>query len=57
MPTPSRRVTEIDGRVVGFVMGTLYMGEFGIFEEQASLELGEPVVDPAMLFGRQDAAA
>jgi ribosomal protein S18 acetylase RimI-like enzyme len=29
---------EQDGRVVGFVMGTLYMGEFGIFQEQATLD-------------------
>jgi len=29
---------EEDGTVVGFVMGTLYMGEFGIFQEQASLD-------------------
>lgn len=35
---------EQDGTVVGFVMGTLYMGEFGIFQEQATLDtLG---VDP-----------
>ncbi|MBI2534228.1 MAG: GNAT family N-acetyltransferase [Deltaproteobacteria bacterium] len=27
-----------DGTVVGFVMGTTYMGEFGIFQEQASLD-------------------
>ncbi|MCU0692126.1 MAG: GNAT family N-acetyltransferase [Polyangiaceae bacterium] len=27
-----------DGTVVGFVMGTLYVGEFGIFEEQATLD-------------------
>ena len=27
-----------DGTVVGFVMGTLYMGEFGIFQEQATLD-------------------
>lgn len=26
------------GAVVGFVMGQLYMGEFGIFEEDASLD-------------------
>jgi ribosomal protein S18 acetylase RimI-like enzyme len=27
-----------DGTVVGFVMGTLHMGEFGIFQEQAYLD-------------------
>ena len=27
-----------DGKVVGFVMGELYMGEFGIFKEEASLD-------------------
>lgn len=27
-----------DGAVIGFVMGTLYMGEFGIFQEQATLD-------------------
>jgi predicted N-acetyltransferase YhbS len=33
-----------EGKVVGFVMGTLFMGEFGIYEEQATLDtLG---VDP-----------
>ncbi len=29
---------EADGTVVGFVMGELYMGEFGIFHEQATLD-------------------
>lgn len=29
---------EADGRVVGFVMGELYMGEFGIFQAQATLD-------------------
>ena len=29
---------EEDGRVVGFVMGELYMGEYGIFDEEASLD-------------------
>lgn len=29
---------EADGTVVGFVMGELYMGEFGIFQEQATLD-------------------
>ena len=27
-----------DGTVVGFVMGVLYMGEYGIFREEASLD-------------------
>ena len=27
-----------DGTVVGFVMGELYMGEFGIFQKEASLD-------------------
>jgi predicted N-acetyltransferase YhbS len=29
---------EEDGTVVGFVMGELYMGEFGIFQQQATLD-------------------
>ena len=29
---------EADGTVVGFVIGALYMGEFGIFKEEASLD-------------------
>jgi ribosomal protein S18 acetylase RimI-like enzyme len=29
---------EEDGTVVGFIMGELYMGEFGIFQEQATLD-------------------
>jgi len=29
---------EKDGTVVGFVMGELYMGEYGIFEEEATLD-------------------
>ncbi|MCB2147389.1 MAG: GNAT family N-acetyltransferase [Deltaproteobacteria bacterium] len=29
---------ETDGTVVGFVMGALYVGEFGIFKEEASLD-------------------
>ena len=34
-----------DGTVVGFVMGELYMGEYGIFQEKATLDtIG---VDPA----------
>lgn len=42
---PTSLVAEDDqGKVVGFVIGTLFMGEFGIYEEQATLDtLG---VDP-----------
>ena len=29
---------EEGGRVVGFVMGELYMGEYGIFQEEATLD-------------------
>jgi predicted N-acetyltransferase YhbS len=29
---------EEDGKVVGFVMGELYMGEYGIFQEEATLD-------------------
>ncbi len=29
---------EEDGTMVGFVMGELYMGEYGIFQEEASLD-------------------
>ncbi len=29
---------EENGKVVGFVMGELYMGEYGIFREEASLD-------------------
>jgi len=29
---------EEDGTVVGFIMGELYMGEFGIFQQQATLD-------------------
>jgi len=29
---------EEDGTVVGFVMGELYMGEYGIFQEKATLD-------------------
>ena len=29
---------ESGGKVVGFVIGALYMGEFGIFKEEASLD-------------------
>ena len=36
---PTSLVAEDDNRnVVGFVMGTLYVGEFGIFGEQATLD-------------------
>jgi len=36
---------EEDGTVVGFVMGEIYMGEYGIFDEEATLDtIG---VDPA----------
>jgi ribosomal protein S18 acetylase RimI-like enzyme len=29
---------EEDGRVAGFIMGELYMGEYGIFQEEATLD-------------------
>ena len=29
---------EVDGAVVGFVMGEIYMGEYGIFQEEARLD-------------------
>ena len=35
---PVSLVAEEDGTVVGFVMGELYMGEYGIFQEQATLD-------------------
>ena len=36
---PTSLVAEdADGTVVGFVMGVLYVGEFGIFKEEASLD-------------------
>jgi predicted N-acetyltransferase YhbS len=39
-------VAEVDGRVVGFIMGDVYFGEFGIPETTATIDsLG---VDPAM---------
>ncbi|MBN1848822.1 MAG: GNAT family N-acetyltransferase [Deltaproteobacteria bacterium] len=43
---PASLVAETeDGTVVGFVMGELYMGEYGIFQERATLDtIG---VDPA----------
>jgi ribosomal protein S18 acetylase RimI-like enzyme len=42
----SSLVAEIDGRVVGFMMGDIYFGEFGIPDTSATIEaLG---VDPAL---------
>lgn len=42
----SSLVAEFDGRVVGFVMGDIYFGEFGIPDTSATIEaLG---VDPAV---------
>ena len=36
---PASLVVEIqDGTVVGFVMGEIYMGEYGIFQEEATLD-------------------
>ena len=35
---PTSLVAEEDGTVVGFVMGGLYMGEYGIFQEEATLD-------------------
>jgi ribosomal protein S18 acetylase RimI-like enzyme len=35
---PTSLVAEEDGTVVGFVMGELFMGEYGIFEKEASLD-------------------
>lgn len=36
---PASLVAEDEaGSVIGFVMGTLYVGEFGIFEQQATLD-------------------
>ena len=35
---PTSLVAEEDGTVVGFVMGELYMGEYGIFQEEATLD-------------------
>lgn len=37
LPT-SLVATKEDGTVVGFVMGDLYLGEYGIFREQATLD-------------------
>lgn len=43
---PASLVAEMeDGTIVGFIMGELYMGEYGIFQEEARLDtIG---VDPA----------
>ncbi|MBI4291549.1 MAG: GNAT family N-acetyltransferase [Betaproteobacteria bacterium] len=42
----SSLVAEIDGKVVGFIMGDIYFGEFGIPETSATIDtLG---VDPAL---------
>lgn len=47
LPTSLVAVAQ-NGTVVGFLMGELYMGEFGIFQEVASLDtIG---VDPAYQF-------
>ena len=35
---PVSLVAEADGKVVGFVMGELYLGEYGIFQEEATLD-------------------
>lgn len=36
---PASLVAEkADGTIVGFIMGELYMGEYGIFQEEASLD-------------------
>ena len=35
---PTSLVAEEDGTVVGFVMGEIYMGEYGIFQEEATLD-------------------
>ncbi len=36
---PASLVTETeDGTVVGFVMGEIYMGQYGIFQEEATLD-------------------
>jgi ribosomal protein S18 acetylase RimI-like enzyme len=36
---PGSLVAELeDGRVVGFVMGEIYLGEYGIFQEEATLD-------------------
>ena len=35
---PVSLVAEEDGKVVGFVIGEIYMGEYGIFQEEATLD-------------------
>ncbi len=35
---PISLVAEQDGAVLGFVMGELYMGEYGIFQEEATVD-------------------
>ncbi len=35
---PISLVAEEDGSVIGFVMGEIYMGEYGIFQESATLD-------------------
>jgi ribosomal protein S18 acetylase RimI-like enzyme len=35
---PVSLVAEEDGKVVGFVMGEIYMGEYGIFQQEATLD-------------------
>lgn len=35
---PTSLVAEDDGVVIGFLMGELYMGQFGIFQEVASID-------------------
>jgi ribosomal protein S18 acetylase RimI-like enzyme len=35
---PTSLVAEEEGKVVGFVMGELFMGEYGIFQETATLD-------------------
>ena len=35
---PVSLVAEEDGKVVGFVMGEIYMGEYGIFQGEATLD-------------------
>ena len=35
---PTSLVAEEDGTVVGFIMGELFMGEYGIFQEEARLD-------------------
>jgi ribosomal protein S18 acetylase RimI-like enzyme len=35
---PTSLVAEVGSEVAGFVMGELYMGEYGIFQEEATLD-------------------